>query len=64
MFLRGFGESSKFAHSDERARLILGGWMLNYLTELVAEFILREGGGREFEWGRAAVGGGEEHWRA
>jgi hypothetical protein len=38
--------------------------MLNYLTELVAEFILREGGGREFEWGRAAVGGGEEHWRA
>jgi hypothetical protein len=44
VFLREFGESSKFAHSGERSRLILGGWMLNYLTELAAGSIYTMGG--------------------
>jgi hypothetical protein len=41
VFLRGFGGSSKFAHPGERLRLILGGWTLNYLTELAAGSIYR-----------------------
>jgi hypothetical protein len=43
-------------------------WVSGYLTTLRSlrwlQFIELVGGGREFEEGRATVGGREEHWRS
>jgi hypothetical protein len=45
--------------TGDRLRTILGGWVLDYPTELAGlQFIGINGGGREFQWGHAAVGGG------
>jgi hypothetical protein len=54
-----FGGSSKLGLTGDRLRMILGGWVLDYPTELAGlQFIGIVGGGREFQWGRATVGGG------
>jgi hypothetical protein len=42
VFLSRFGGSSKFTLPGEQLRLILGGWMLDYLTELMVASIYTE----------------------
>ena len=59
------GEKPKFKLSDARLLTIVGGWVADDLAELVTGSIYRENGRRLRIWARrAAVGGGEEYWRA
>jgi hypothetical protein len=60
-----FGGNKEFGHTGDRLLAILGGWVADDLAELVTGSIYRENGRWPRIWTRrAAVGGGEEYWRA
>ena len=65
MYSNRFGENAKFELAGDR---LWQYWVSGYLTTLRSlrwlQFIELVCGGREFEEGRAAVGGREEHWRS
>ena len=60
-----FGGNKEFGHTGDRLLAILGGWVADDLAELGTSSIYRENGRWPRIWTRhAAVGGGEEYWRA
>jgi hypothetical protein len=62
---KGFGGNKEFRHTGDRLLAILGGWVADDLAELVTGSIYRENGRWPQIWTRrAAVGCGEEYWRA
>ena len=62
---KGFGGNKEFGHTGDRLLAILGGWVADDLAELVTGSIYRENRRWPRIWTRrAAVGGGEEYWRA
>jgi hypothetical protein len=62
---KGFEGNKEFGHTGDRLLVILGGWVADDLAELVTGSIYRENRRWLRIWTRrAAVGGGEEYWRA